>query len=918
MSLRHFDGAFSGGEMTPELFGRLDLSRYQQGLAMARNFITLPHGPAQNRPGTEYVRAAKSAASASRLIPFSYSNVQTFAIELAAGCVRFHTQGATLMLPDLSAIAAWSSATAYAVGDLAQSSGTAYYCKVAHTNQAVSNPDYWYAISAGAPYEIPSPYAAADLFDIHYTQSADVLTLVHSSYAPMELRRNGATNWTLATVSFAPTIAPPATVTATATVGTGSTTYQYVVTALEAITLTESVSSPTGVSASTITAITKANPGVITTAAAHAFSVGDYVKLTGVNGMTQLNNVIYRINTVPSSTQFTLSLWIANYNPFGGGGGGFWYPIDTTSYSTYTSGGTATRTSASGDPVAAGSGVGTCTNALDTSGNKNTISWAVVPNATRYNVYKYSNGLFGYIGQTSGTSFVDQNITADVSRTPPITDAVMASVNNYPSAVCYFEQRRCFAGTNTQPQNVWMTRSGTEANMNYKIPIADDDRIAFRIAAREASAIKHLVPVTNLLALTPSTEWRISSVTDAITPTTVSIKAQSYIGANNVMPVVVGSSVLFSQARGGRIREMAYDWRASGYNTVDISILVPHLFEYTTITDMAFTRAPYPVLWCVTAQGGLLGMTYVPEQQISGWHRHDTGAGDCIESVCVVSETPSGAIAAEDMLYLAVRRTVNGASVRYIERLHTRHFETLSDAWFLDCALANFLGGTYTQTGTAFTCTVPTHGLSNGATAKLMFSDSTFDGSYTVTVLDANTFTIVVAGTAALGFGTVSVVVANPVTTVSGLSHLEGRTVSILADGAVMSPRTVVSGAITLDVASTKVIVGLPITADLQTLPLSAQADPAYVQGRTKNVNKVWIRLRDSSGLSAGPAFDTLTEYKQRTTEPYGSPPALVNDEVEIVLDPAWGTSGQVCVRQSNPLPLTLTSMTQEVAIGGG
>jgi hypothetical protein len=152
-------------------------------------------------------------------------------------------------------------------------------------------------------------------------------------------------------------------------------------------------------------------------------------------------------------------------------------------------------------------------------------------------------------------------------------------------------------------------------------------------------------------------------------------------------------------------------------------------------------------------------------------------------------------------------------------------------------------------------------------------------------------------------------------TTISGLTHLEGKTVSILADGAVHPQRVVTSGSITLDVAASKVLVGLPITADIQTLPLAFEAE-AFGQGRVKNVNQVWLRVYRSSGIFVGPSADELVEAKQRTTEVYGAPPALKSEEVRVMVTPTWADNGQVYVRQSDPLPLTIVSMTLEVAIG--
>jgi hypothetical protein len=159
----------------------------------------------------------------------------------------------------------------------------------------------------------------------------------------------------------------------------------------------------------------------------------------------------------------------------------------------------------------------------------------------------------------------------------------------------------------------------------------------------------------------------------------------------------------------------------------------------------------------------------------------------------------------------------------------------------------------------------------------------------------------------------------SPATTISGLSHLEGKTVSILGDGAVMSQQVVSGGAVTLQNAASTVTIGLPFTSDIQTLPLVAQMDGSFAQGRAKNINKVWLRVYRSGGIFAGPSFDAdkLTEVKQRTTESYGSPPALRTDEVSVVVSPSWGNSAQICVRQTDPLPLTVISLTSEVVVGG-
>jgi hypothetical protein len=520
---RGFYHSFAGGEVTPEFFSQIADVKFQTGLQTCRNFMVKPHGPVENRPGTAYVAATRySGTRKSRLIPFSYSTTQTMVIELGHLYARFYTQGNTLLT---GTVTAWSSTTAYAVGGMALLGGVNYYCKAANTNITPPNTTYWYAMPAGNIYEIPTPYVEGDLFNIHYVQSADVLTLVHQNYPPAELRRLGAANWTLVNINFAPVIAPPASVTATASGGGTGVDYIYLVTAVAADGVSESVQS------------------------------------SGAS----------------------------------------------------------------------------CVNNLNVTGTKNTISWSAVSGASLYNVYKYLGGIYGFIGQTNGLSIYDTNILVDLSKTPPYYDGAFQAVGAYPGAVSYFEQRRCFAGTINQPQNIWMTRSGTESVMSYSLPVRDDDRVAFKVAAREANTIRHIVPMQQLILLTSSAEWRLAAVNQgAITPSTVSVSPQSYIGANAVQPTVVNNNLIYAAAAGGHVREMAYNWQAGGYLTGDTSLRAPHLFDTFDIVDMGYSKAPYPIVWCVSTSGKLLGLTYVPEQQVGAWHQHDTDG--TFESIAVVNE----------------------------------------------------------------------------------------------------------------------------------------------------------------------------------------------------------------------------------------------------------------------------------------
>jgi hypothetical protein len=896
---RTYTRSFAGGEVSPEMWGRIDDVKFQTGAAKLLNFIALPQGPAENRPGTAFVREVKDSTKRTRLLPFTFSTTQTMVLELGAGYFRFHTQGATL---GPGTPAAYNGATTYAVGALVSSGGVNYYCIAATTGNAPPNATYWYPLPAGI-YEIPNPYAEADLFDIHYVQSADVLTLVHPNYAPRELRRLGATTWTLTTISFSSSVSTPTGLTATANRG-------------------ESIN---------ITAFTAANPGVATTVGNHGLSIGDPVYVDGGTWNTgTFTDGFYTVNSTPALNTLSLRGYDTGV------------PLDTTALVSWTSGGfvqfgdkaldfdsyyVVTALAADGIDESAPSSSANVINNLNAQGSSNTISWSAVSGASRYNIYKRQNGLYGLIGQSDTTSFRDNNIAPDLGITPPILEVVFNSSGNYPGAVSYFEQRRVFAGTTNSPQTLWMTRTGTESDMSFHIPLQDTDRINFRVAAREANTIRHLVPLTQLLALTSAAEWRVSPVnSDVISPTTISVRPQSYVGANNVQPSIVNNTVVYCSARDGHVRELGYSWQASGFVTGDLSLRATHLFDNFDITDMCYSKAPQPLLWFISSTGSMLGLTYIPEQQIGAWHQHETD-GD-FESCTAVAE------GAEDRLYVIVKRTIGGNTKRYVERFASRQVGELKDCFFVDSGLT--FNGTNT---TATTVTVtggttwgPADVLTITASSAIFQFPATTDVGDAIVLTDANgnTYRLTILSTTSTTVATARTDLLLPVAlrgvatavwafardTVAGLTHLEGKTVSILADGAVMPQVTVTGGVAVLQRPSVVVHVGLPYVSDLETLPMALQME-AFGQGRAKNVNEAFLRVYRSSGIFVGPDADNLVEAKQRTTEPYGSPPGLKTDEIGVKLTPTWRQAGRVYVRQSDPLPLTIVGLTLEVSIGG-
>lgn len=827
MSGKVLSRSFAGGEITPELAGRLDLTKYQTGLSLARNFITLPHGPAQRRPGFEFTNEAKDSTRKVRLIPFTFSASQTAVLEFGHQYIRFHIGGATLLesTKAISSIAGstvnTTAAHGYSTGDWVYI-GTRYHKVTVVDADTFTTTDLWNAATtasgstAARVYTISSPYVEADLFDLHFAQSADVIAITHPSYAARELKRLGATNWTLTSISFAaPTNAPnDVSVIATISQNQNLTTQKYVVTTVGADGVTESL-------ASAVAAVSN-NLGL----------AGNYNSITwsAVGSNTRYN--VYKLRG-------GIYGYIGQARPNAGATTKTISVIDRPGAGDKTV--TVTTTAAHGFStedlvLIEGTGVPSLNGAwVITVTGASTFTYESVTDST-------DNAVVGS-ASIPELSVIDDNVLPDTTTSPPEDIiALNAGANDYPSATTYHEQRRWFAGTNDKPQVLWATRTGTEANLTSSIPSREADGMELRIAASQYNQIRHLVALSDLIALTAGGEFRVySDNAPAITPTSVSIKPQGYAGASNVQPVVTTGSILYVQAQGSRLRELSYSWEANSYRTVDASIMAPHRFNGYGIKDLAYSRAPDSIAWAIRDDGVLLGMTYVPDQQVYGWHAHDTDG--YFESVCVVPENN------EDVLYVAVRRTVNSRTVRYIERLRTRTFTAQEDAFFVDAGL-------------------------------------TYDGS--------------------------------PATTISGLYHLEGKQVDVLADGAVHPRRTVTAGSITLQASASVVQIGLPMTSDLRTLPLALEGAMAAGQGTVKNINKVHLRVSQSSVIKAGPSFDRLREYPARAVlDPYGSPPALRDGELSLSIDPSWNQDGAVCVRQDLPLPLSVLSMTLEIQSGG-
>lgn len=311
----------------------------------------------------------------------------------------------------------------------------------------------------------------------------------------------------------------------------------------------------------------------------------------------------------------------------------------------------------------------TVQNDLTLGGNYNTVTWDTVTGATRYNVFKLRSGLASYIGETTELSFTDDNIETNGSITPPL---IRNPFEFYPTAVAYFGQRKVYGGGYKSPQWLRMSRTATDDNFGYHIPLQDTDSIQIRFAARDGNGVKHIVPMSDLMILTSSAVWRLSS-DGAVTAASVSVNKQSSEGANDVTPVEIGGAAIFASDQTGHIHEisLARSYTVS-YQTLDLSILCPQLFDGHKIIDCALLRNPMNIIYFVRDDGVLLSLSYEPQQQVWAWAEHDTD-GKFLSVAAIPEEN-------QTVLYALIER--NG--FYNIERMLTRQPIDMQDRCFLD------------------------------------------------------------------------------------------------------------------------------------------------------------------------------------------------------------------------------------------
>lgn len=719
----------------------------------------------------------------------------------------------------------------------------------------------------GSPYEIASPYLTSELFEIKFAQSADVLYICHPNHEVRKLSRTGHTNWSLDELLF--TYGPflddndgTTTLSASAISGNGVT-----------------------ITASAITGINN-NTGFQATDVGRLLSIGyglGYAEITARASTTSITVDVLE-TLAPKITPSKLSKEIS-------------------------AGDTTIQVDKIDDYAASGS----------IRIDDELITYTAKDTPTR--------SFTGCTRGTSGTTAVTHRTLAFVYSTENIATTkwklgAFSDFSGHPACVSFFEQRLVFAGTNTEPQTIYFSKSGDYEN--FAAGTLADDAMIYTIASNQVNRVRYLKAQRTLIIGTTGGEFTVTADgTDAaVTPTNLTIKKQSSFGTADVDALPVGNAVIFLQKAKRKFRELAYNFDSDGYVAPDLTILNDAVTN-TGVNEFCYQQEPASILWAVRDDGVLIGLTYQRSENVVAWHNHKLGgsfgstAYGIVESVASIS-----GILDEDELWVIVKRTINGVTKRYVECFSDFDFDETNstDFRFVDSFL------TYSGATTTLNTTI-----SNSATSIILTDASSFTASGTILIdnerisYSAKSVNTLTGCTRAFNSTvaaahTAGATVKQVVNSFSGLSHLEAQSVGILADGSTHANKTVASGIITLDRFVNKAAVGLNYSSILQTMRIEGGAEEGTSQGKTKRISKVVLRLFETVGVKVGPDLNNLETIPFRSSsDPMDTPVStfLAGDK-EIEFRDDYNTDGFIFVKQDQALPCSVLAIYPTVVTSDG
>ena len=539
---------------------------------------------------------------------------------------------------------------------------------------------------------------------------------------------------------------------------------------------------------------------------------------------------------------------------------------------------------------------------------------------------------------------------------PTATLTIGPTSGTYPGVNTYFQQRHFFACSLNDPDTVWASQTGLFKNFDTAIPTVATDAITASPWTEQVNGIQWLVPMPGgLLAMTGQRAWQLVGEgsyalnVQPITPSTTQAQPEAFNGCSaTIQPIIVDQDILYVESVGNTtLRDLSYNFFTSIYTGADLTLLSSHLFLYQQLVYTAWARKPYKVMWGCRDDGTMLSLTYLKEQEVYGWARHDTQG--LVVSVASVTEPPVNAV------YAIVQRFPPYApqGIYTMERMDNRIWATPEDAYAVDSGVSNMFD--------VFADFSAIASAASGAGVTLTASGATFTsgnvgqiirmcgGIATVTAyVDASHLTItwdLPANPGAIGlpYAAPGAWTLSNMTTALNAPHLAGMTVNVLADGVPVTGVVVGPlGAISWGFAASNVKAGLPFIAQLQTPYANGQQ---VAQGARKVIPAITLRLSASAtGFQVGtnqpdgaaqnppqigPAWTNLaTGNLQAPTGGQLAPPTYVSPGGQTVqglmtgdiritgAGAEWNSKGQVAIQQALPVSLEVTAVFPEYLEG--
>lgn len=919
--------AFVAGELSPEFKGRTDLVKYSLGAQLVHNFFVGYRGGLYSRAGSRMAGQVLDDDKETKIIRFR-STGDDYLLVLTDLKMRFMRNGGYILeagktitnITNASPAVVTSTAHSYTTGDwvfitdvVGLTEVNNRYLEVGITtanefqllNSDGTNLDtttfdaYVSGGSSGRVYTIATTYASADLPTLQWEQEFNDVTITHLNYVPRKLTFVTDTNWTLADIVFGDTVAAPTPPTLTPS-SAGSAGVAFAVTSV--INGVESLPSDYTLNELSVNYTTTAGSML--------------VEWTGVAGADWYN--VYRSLLLPTGAQISRSQEVGflgralapqftdnNIIP------------DFTKTPPVQTNPFADEVVQSIEVTAGGTGYAKSDTITLSGGGTGFVGFPIVNSAGVVIAISVINGGSGY------TSPVVSFVTSGGSGATATATVGPASGNN-PRVYKKFQQRGVYAGTSNFPMTLWGSKPKQPENFDISVTLNDGDSYEFELDAGVVKPILHMLALkSGLLSFTENAVTQLkASEGVALTPLNALAEPQLYKGIGIARPLAIGLDVVYAQDLGSALNVMAYTEYTNSFTPQNLAALSHHLLgEGKQVTRLEFVEEPDKLLYCLREDGVLLTLTYVREDEVFGWAQHST-KGLYKDSAAVKEEGGWS-------LYTVVRRFINGKWVKFIERTLPRAQERAEDYWCVDCGLeyeqetpaAELTAAANTGTGIAFETDASI--FASGDVGKIIYLGggkaeiTAFVSGTEVTCTILRDITKVIPQDttnkpvpAASGDWTMAV----PVTSLSNLWHLEGETVSVLADGDGFIDKVVINGTVTWDSPATKVIVGLQYLCQMQSLPVASTRE--LLESRRKDMIGLGVQLYYSRGLAFGENFDNLVEMKDRTDEDWGEALKLRSDNSYEPINTPWDADGAIVAEQKYPLPATILSLIYDVDEG--